>query len=86
MNYSAYCYLSYFTLYLLILTCFVTYPDLISTLMKFTPFSSFFPFLSFATFYVIFQALLNSSLRESRNKLESLLFGVRAIPCRSFLD
>lgn len=65
---------------------FVIYPDLILALMKFFPFSSFFLFLSLSSFYVIFQALLNSNCRESRNKLESLLFGVRAIPCRRFLD
>lgn len=49
----------------------MSYPDLILALMKFFPFSSFFPFLSLASFYVIYQALLNSSRRESRNKLES---------------
>lgn len=70
----------------LILTRLVTYSDLILALMKFSPFSSFFSFLSLASFSVIFQALLNSSRRESRNKLENLLFGVRAIPCRRFLD
>lgn len=70
----------------LTLTRFVTYPDLILDLMQSFPFSSFFSFFSLTSFYVIFQALLNWSYRESRNKLESFLFGVRAIPCRRFLD
>lgn len=34
----------------LILTRSATYPDLILALMKFSPFSSFYPFFSLATF------------------------------------
>lgn len=38
------------------------------------------------SFCVISWVLLNSSYRKSRSKLERLLFQIRAIPCRCFVD
>jgi len=73
-------------LLLLHTTNFNTFCDLSWFDLSFNEVLFLFFFVLFLLFYVIFQVLLNSSLRESRNKLESLFFGVRAIPCRRFLD